>query len=908
MTQKNTRRAFLASLMALLLCISSLMGTTYAWFTDSVTSANNVITSGNLDIEFEYWKDGKWVDVKDASDVLTNTLWEPGVTEVAYLRVANAGSLSLKYKLGINIVSEIAGKNAEGKKFLLSDYIQFGVVEGITVDATTKAPTIYSDREAAVAAVTSPEKISAGYTKASHMASGDELYLALVVFMPTTVTNDANHDGVNVPKINLGLNVVATQYTAEEDSFDEFYDGGAPWYGDVDTSWYDPAATELTISSAEQLAGLAAIVNGGDATMSASAAASPIVDDFNGKTIKLTSDIDLNGLAWTPIGNWDNVFAGTFDGQGYTISNLYICDTDENTGSGVGFFGVAQNATIKNIKFHNVDVTGYEMVATVVGSPYTGCTISNCHVSGDVKLASEWAYVGGIVAYGYTKLDNCSVIAEGTGTIVSKTRNAVGGIAAWLLEDASAITNCEVKNLELTGWANIGAITGFMHRLGVIDGCSAENVTMTKTRKDGIATIGLAAGGWNYNASKAITITNNTFKNITLNGTYVANSAANILYGGEYYGNTNSNFVLDNNTQENITNNLIEVKTITDAAGLKDALKNGGDNYVLTADITVAKNETLTVANGTAVAIDLNGYTISSTADKSGNQELFLVKGDLTVTNGSLGYVASNNQAWNAMITIFDVTAGGTLTMDKVTATVAGSDMNFIVHLNNWGKASLYVNDCDFTTTYVAIRAFNSGYDMNTVTVKNTDFHGGRVFWVHNYTSEGKDDSTLTLDIYGNGNTSDSEKPVRFGFNISTYYTIDGTQIVTSSITVPVAPLEEDFLFPAGTNAVLYKDMVMSGDAQIVHTESAVLGLSNVKATVDHDLIVRKSGGAICISDCDFTLTNGAKLISVGEGGDGYQVFLINVTVNGELLTQENAGQYLEGISWFGAYPEWPNT
>ncbi|MBQ7364533.1 MAG: hypothetical protein IJW46_02920, partial [Clostridia bacterium] len=52
--KKNTRRAFLASLMALLLCFSSLMGTTYAWFTDSVTSANNVIQSGNLDVELYY--------------------------------------------------------------------------------------------------------------------------------------------------------------------------------------------------------------------------------------------------------------------------------------------------------------------------------------------------------------------------------------------------------------------------------------------------------------------------------------------------------------------------------------------------------------------------------------------------------------------------------------------------------------------------------------------------------------------------------------------------------------------------------------------------------------------------------------------------------------------------------------
>ena len=55
------------------------------------------------------------------------------------------------------------------------------------------------------------------------------------------------------------------------------------------------------------------------------------------------------------------------------------------------------------------------------------------------------------------------------------------------------------------------------------------------------------------------------------------------------------------------------------------------------------------------------------------------------------------------------------------------------------------------------------------------------MFWVHNYTSEGKDDSTLTLDIYKNNNTSDNEKPVRFGFDNSVYYDINGSRIVDSA-------------------------------------------------------------------------------------------------------------------------------
>ena len=189
---KTTKIALLSSVLALFLCFSMLLGTTFAWFTDSVTSANNIITAGNLDIELEYWNGSAWVDVAGKSDILTNDLWEPGVTEVAYLRVANAGSLALKYQLGINIVSEIAGVNVAGESFLLSDYIKFGVVE-LDEFAT------YADREAAISAVTAAKNISAGYTKAEAMTAGQELYLALVVWMPTEVGNVANHNGTNVP-------------------------------------------------------------------------------------------------------------------------------------------------------------------------------------------------------------------------------------------------------------------------------------------------------------------------------------------------------------------------------------------------------------------------------------------------------------------------------------------------------------------------------------------------------------------------------------------------------------------------------------------------------------------------------------------------------------------------------------
>ncbi len=203
-----------------------------------------------------------------------------------------------------------------------------------------------------------------------------------------------------------------------------------------------------------------------------------------------------------------------------------------------------------------------------------------------------------------------------------------------------------------------------------------------------------------------------------------------------------------------------------------------GSDITLLNDVVFDKNTTITIPNGVESTLDLNGYTISTTANKSGNQELFLVKGDLTVKNGSIEMVAENNQGWGSMATIFDVTAGGALTLEGVNASISGTDMSFIAHLNNWGEASISVNNCEFYAPYVAVRAFNSGYDMNNVTIKNTNVTGGgRLFWVHNYTSEGANDSTLNLDIYGNNNTSEHATPIRFGFSNSVYYDLDGNAI-----------------------------------------------------------------------------------------------------------------------------------
>ena len=218
---KSTKNALILSVLSLLLCVSMLVGTTYAWFTDSVTSSNNIIASGNLDVELEYSKDfSSWTTIKDSTEIFDKTAhWEPGYTEVVYLKVSNLGSLALRYQFALEIKSEDPGTNADGDPIKLSEHIKFGVVKDVTAK--------YTERADAIDDIDAVKKLAEGYTDSGEIKSGDPAkYMALVVYMPTTVTNEANHNGTDVPSIALGLKVKATQLNTatESDSFGSDYD------------------------------------------------------------------------------------------------------------------------------------------------------------------------------------------------------------------------------------------------------------------------------------------------------------------------------------------------------------------------------------------------------------------------------------------------------------------------------------------------------------------------------------------------------------------------------------------------------------------------------------------------------------------------------------------------------------
>jgi len=221
-------------------------------------------------------------------------------------------------------------------------------------------------------------------------------------------------------------------------------------------------------------------------------------------------------------------------------------------------------------------------------------------------------------------------------------------------------------------------------------------------------------------------------------------------------------------------------------------LISGGEVFLMN-DVTLTENTAFAIKDGKTATLKLNGNTLSGTNTNTATHNFLFDanNGTLNVSNGTVEYThTGTNMGWNGATTVFDVTGGGVLNMDGVTVKVSGTDMNFAVHLNNWGEVTLNANNCVFDATYCGVRVFNSGYDMNNVKITNSTLKGNtRAFWVHNYigdlnSAQHSDDAIkarLNLDIYGNGNefvlAGTAKSPIRYGFGTTVYYDVNGNLV-----------------------------------------------------------------------------------------------------------------------------------
>ena len=426
MTKTVKRNVVISAILAIMLCISLITGATFALFT-SESKVNIAVTSGKVSV----------IANVDETSVQTKQLYDT------------------EYKDGIGNMYGEASFNDDGlslEKFVPGDGIKFNIVVKNESNVPVKYRTIISceNDNGLFAGLNVTVGENENYSGAALVSNWAELAVdSADVFVPVTIElpEDAGNEYQEKTCI-VSYKVEAVQGNAK--TVDDTWDGTA------DTSWYNDTDTEFTLNTAEQVAGLSTLVDGGN--------------DFVGKTIKLDGDLDLgatdeNGetICFDPIGSYRNnkSFKGTFDGQGYTISNL-----SQNTWAldngyyysdlGMGLFGKVEDATVKNLKIDGASISGENgLCGVVAGAAYGDCTFDNITVT-NTKCSDYQYYAGGVVGwasgeqtYSNITIDESTILGSQWGDFGNCTGGVIGGAgssAKILIKDSTIACRIDAVN------------------------------------------------------------------------------------------------------------------------------------------------------------------------------------------------------------------------------------------------------------------------------------------------------------------------------------------------------------------------------------------------------------------------------------------------------------------------------
>ena len=338
MTKKySTKKALVASMLSLVLCFSMLIGTTFAWFTDSVTSANNIIKSGNLDVEM-YWAEGtedptnaSWTDASTGA-IFNYDKWEPGYVEVRHIKIANEGSLALKYKVLIQANGEVSD---------LADVIDVYYVDP-AIQVADRAALANAPKLGTLTEVLAGLGESGNGTLEADTA--DTITIALK--MQESAGNEYQNKSIGT---SFSIQLLATQLSSESDSFDNRYDVDAT-YPEIGSATIEENSGATTIKASNVGVTVPAGAEAGEYAVVVTNKNTST--DANGQT---TFSADINLLK-------DGVKVEATDGIVYTVSF--------NVGAGKIMIGVEHNG--EAVTNYNYDpFTGIISFETTSFSPFT---------------------------------------------------------------------------------------------------------------------------------------------------------------------------------------------------------------------------------------------------------------------------------------------------------------------------------------------------------------------------------------------------------------------------------------------------------------------------------------------------------------------------------------------------------
>jgi predicted ribosomally synthesized peptide with SipW-like signal peptide len=371
MNKSASKKTLIASAAAISLSALLFAGTTYAWFTDSASSAVSTIQSGNLDVNLYQLKKTTVTDDENnttetsiyeavtGSDIVfaENTEWEPGAVEVVYLKVANEGTLALTYNLSLPIYENIHATSVTNADIDLSTVLKAAVVK--LYDSAT-----FDSRAEAIAAAEKGTSVTLGTSSAltGNLEAKKDDTFAIVVYMPETTGNEANHNAAGAPSIKVGVNVAAKQYTKESDSYDDQYDANAEY---ASADGYPVTASTF-----------ASLLN-------------------SGGNLTLTEDVSF------PL-------ASNYEPEVIAIADGTVLDLQDSTitleSESLDITG--NNLTIKNGTFQATTVPDYDTAALYIGTPEDGKDVHSDNI-----VLDGVTIIGGLSVYNASNvvLRNCTI-------------------------------------------------------------------------------------------------------------------------------------------------------------------------------------------------------------------------------------------------------------------------------------------------------------------------------------------------------------------------------------------------------------------------------------------------------------------------------------------------------------------
>ncbi len=694
---------------------------------DSTPLAQGVVDMSNkratleLDLlQDQYYTILFWAQVKDAGhynigdlrqvSVVYNPLYGNDESRAAFF-VRHDFNTETQQNYDVTLVRPFAQINLGTTVESLSP-VQQGQAYGYTIDVQQSAMTVSGIASSfnLVNGQAADESVDFTFTSTPTPAKADEVltvnginyhYVAMnYLFVPVqeklvdvsyTITTDkgvVTNTITSVPvKENYRTNIIGNLLTSKtefEIVVDEAFEAN-DYVVEGETSY-------VSISSAEELVKVAEEIANGN-------------EEY--QNIILGGDIDLSELVltrsgvvsnWIPVGTPEKPFTGIFDGNGYTIKNLKLVETEAKEGKAfIGFFGYAEDATIKNVTFENVymnipclDIDHSQgHIGAVAGSLEGTSTIENVTVKGDIRIeatvtangASRVAVVAGGNSYGNVTMKNVHVIAnEGS---YLKANNNVGALAGQL-QGKNVFENCS-SNIDVTGTKFFaGGIIGLAAGDSQFTNChTTGDVTVTagrEGRNHDQYRVGGIAGGWADGAKNVCTLTGCSYTG-EISGKNSDGSVASPLdylgYVGRGYtlnGCKGSKVIIDGvefiqkyNTAAEA--GVYQVNTPVCTADELVAALEANKGVILMNDIKIdpasmsnAYGKTgINVKNGQT--IDGNGHTLNiqgagGTWDSGINTTGGLIK-NLTVTGSFRGIFINHNSSYSEKVVLENVTVGG---------------------------------------------------------------------------------------------------------------------------------------------------------------------------------------------------------------------------------------------------------